>query len=69
MNYRFIEPFVGFIVIVLVLLAGIVASGWYIWSDPQRQKGALALTIGLVLIAALVDWVIKDRKSPTADKE
>lgn len=57
-----IEHVVGFLVVVSTLIGGIIACGWYVMSNDERQKGALALAIGLVLVVVVWFWVTKDRK-------
>jgi hypothetical protein len=52
-----IEKVVGFIFVIAMFLGGITACGWYITQNRERQTGALAVAIGLLLITATWLWL------------
>lgn len=56
-----IEHMVGLLVIVALFASGTIACGFYIMGNSERQKGALALVIGLGLLTSLWFWIAKDR--------
>ena len=56
-----IEHVVGLLVIVALFASGTIACGFYIMGNSERQKGAIALVIGLGLLTAMWLWIAKDR--------
>lgn len=56
-----IERLLGFLMVIAAFLGGIVACGRYIWTEPERRHGALALAIALSLAACGWLWLNRDR--------
>ena len=56
-----VEKLLGYVLIVVGFLAAVAACGYYIYQDVERQKGALALFIGVSLIISAWFWLTKDR--------
>ncbi|MDZ7744748.1 MAG: hypothetical protein U5K77_03240 [Candidatus Saccharibacteria bacterium] len=64
-----VEKTLGFVVVLAVFVGGAAACGYYIWQDAERQRGALALAIGLTLIICGWFWVTKDRSLRTLSSD